>query len=433
MSDPSILCPHCGKPVEMTTALRSQLEKDFTEQFAAQEAKLKDQLRLREVELAQKEELVRAATEKQKETLAKELEKQLIAEKTTLSKQLRLELQQAQSKQFEDLSARLKEKEEQLQKADAIELSLRKKQREIEERERRQEIELQRRMDEMRKTIVDQTRKQDEEQANLRLQEKDKQLEQMKKTIQGLQQQSEQGSMQVQGDAAESSLKEQLQAACQADQIEDVATGMQGADLLQRVRSGDRVLGTIIWESKRTKVFSEPWLSKLKKDQTEAKADIAVLVTATLPKEITTFTERSGIWICGAEYAIPLALVLRSQIVLLAKAHLATQDRSTKTQHLYHYISGSEFRNRVEQLVVTFVDMQRDLDRESRALAVAIKRRQKQLESLIYGTAGMYGDLQGIIGGALPKIDQLELDQLELEDGASSTVISGNVPTSLFD
>ena len=415
MSDPTILCPHCGKPVELTSALRHQLEADFSQRYAEQEAKLNAQVKQRELELAKKEQLVSEASAQQKEAVARELALQLTQEKQKLTVQLRGELEQAQSKQLTDLSARLQEKEEQLRKADALELSLRKRQHEIEERERRQELVLQRRMDEMRTTLVEQTRKQDEEVAALRMQEKDKQLEQMKKTIQDLRQQSEQVSMQVQGDAAESSLKEQLQTACAGDKIEDVATGQLGADLLQRVMSGERVLGTIIWESKRTKVFSEQWLSKLKKDQTEAKADLAVLVTATLPKEITTFTERSGIWICGMEYAVPLAKVLRSQIILLAKSQLATQDRSTKTQQLDHYISGSEFRNRVEQLVVTFVDMQRDLDRESRALAVAIKRRQKQLESLIYGTAGMYGDLQGIIGGALPRIDQLELADGELD------------------
>lgn len=427
MSDPALLCPHCGKPVELTTALKQQLEHDYSQQFAAQEEKLKAQLRLREAEVLKKEEHVRLAALQQKAQLAIELAKQLEQEKTKLTAQLRGELQGAQAKQFAELTNRLQEKEEQLRKADVLELSLRKRQHEIEERERRQELELQRRMDALRVTVIEQTRKQDEELATLRLQEKDKQLEQMKKTIQDLRQQSEQGSMQVQGDAAESSLKEQLQLSCPGDRIEDVATGVQGADLLQRVLSGDRVLGTIIWESKRTKVFSEQWLSKLKKDQTEAKADLAVLVTATLPKETTTFTERSGIWICGAEYAIPLAKVLRSQLILLAKSQLATQDRSTKTQQLYHYISGSEFRNRVEQLVVTFVDMQRDLDRESRALAVTIKRRQKQLESLIYGTAGMYGDLQGIIGGALPRIDQLELADGELE-----APMPDKIPGSLF-
>lgn len=406
MSDPVITCPHCGKPVELTSALRHQLESDYSQRFAAQEAKLKEQLEL---------------------------------EKKQLTVQLRAELERSAAKEVTELSTRLKEKEEQLVKAEQLELTLRKRQREIEERERRQELEVQRRIDSMRGAVAEQTRKQIEEISNVRLQEKDKQLEQLKKTIQELRQQSEQVSMQVQGDAAETSLKEQLKQAFPSDRIEDVATGAEGADLLQRVMYGERIIGTIIWESKRTRAFSEPWLSKLKKDQTVAKADLAVLVTTTLPKETTTFTERSGIWICGAEYALPLARVLRAQVILLAKSQLATQDRSTKTQRLYHYISGVEFRNRVEQLVVTFVDMQHDLDRESRALAVAMKRRQKQLESLLFGTAGMYGDLQGIIGGALPRIDQLELADGEIESVASAPtepatpVVPAKIPRSLFE
>lgn len=410
MSDPVILCPHCGRSVELTSALRHQLEADFSKEFETQKATLNNEIQLRELELARKEELLRLASAKQKEQLAVALAKELEQEKLKLTEQLRKEQQLASDKELTDLATRLQEKEEQLRKADAIELSLRKRQREIEDRERRRELETQRQMDAMRATIVEQTRKQVEEAANLRLQDSIKQIEQMKKTIQELRQQSEQGSIQIQGDAAESSLKEQLHQAFPYDQIDDVATGVEGADLIHQVKSGEKNIGKIIWESKRTKIFNEQWLGKLKKDQTEAKADIAVLVSATLPKETTTFTEKSGIWICGVEYALPLARVLRSQLVLLSKSQLAMRDRTTKTHQLYQYISGVEFRNRVEQMVVTFVDMQRDLDRESRALAVAIKRRQKQLESLIYGTAGMYGDLQGIIGGALPSIDQLELD-----------------------
>lgn len=433
MSDPTIACPHCGKPVELTTAFRHQLEQDFSRQYAAQETKLKEQIRLREEALAKQEALLVAAAKDQKAAVETEVAKALQLEKQKLAAELKTQLRQEQSKEMSDLASRLAIKEEQLRKADALEITLRKRQREIEERERRQELELQRRIDEIRTSVADQTRKQTEEMANIRVQEMVKQVEQMKKTIQDLRQQAEQGSMQVQGDAAETTLKEQLMLACPHDRIEDVSTGMQGADLVQKVLAGERTLGTIIWESKQTKVFSELWLSKLKKDQTEAKADIAVLVTASLPKDVSTFTERSGIWICGAEYAVPLAKVLRSQLVLLAKAQLAGLDRSTKTQQLYQYISGSEFRNRVEQLVVTFVDMQRDLDRESRALAVTIKRRQKQLESLIYGTAGMYGDLQGIIGGALPRIDQLELDEGELGTVTTTPPSEPSLPNTLFD
>lgn len=417
MPDSLITCPHCGKPIELTAALRHQLEEDFSDQFAAREKELQTALAAREAELTKQV----ADTKAQ---LAGELER----ERAKITLEVRRKLEESSGKQLTELTATLQEKELQLRKAEAAELTLRKRQREIEERERRHELELARKMDEQRLHIVEQTRKSVQEQANLQLQDKEKQLDQMKRTITELRQQSEQGSMQLQGDAAEASLKEQLSGQFLYDRIEDVATGVLGADLLQRVSLGERVVGTIIWESKRTKVFNEAWLGKLKKDQAEAKADIAVLVSSTLPKESTTFMEKSGIWICKTEHALPLAMVLRSQLILLAKSQLATQDRSTKTQQLYHYISGSEFRNRVEQLVVTFVDMQRDLDRESRALAVAIKRRQKQLESLIYGTAGMYGDLQGIIGGALPRIDQLELSEGELEAPVKPTQ-----PGSLFE
>lgn len=421
-----IACPHCGKAVALTTALRHELEKDFAQQFAKQEAQLQSAIKQREAALQQKEAVLQQQIAQRETELKEAVARQLEREKAQLETKLKAEAAALQAKEVQDLTARLQEKEAQLKKADALELALRRKQRELEERERRQEIELARRLDTMRQAIVEQTVKQSEEMAQLKIQEKDKQLEQLKKTIQELRQQSEQASMQVQGDAAETSLKERLQAACPYDRISDVVTGQLGADLIQSVMNGERHLGTIIWEAKRTKGFSEQWVSKLKRDQTEVKADLAVLVTAALPKEISSFAERNGVWICSVEFAIPLALVLRAQLILLAKAQLATQDRSTKSQQLYHYISSSEFRNRIEHLVVTFVDMQRDLDRESRALAVALKRRRKQLESLVYGTAGMYGDLQGIIGGALPKIEQLELADDE-------SPAPPQLPNSLFD
>lgn len=370
MTDQTITCPKCATHIPLTQALTAQLESQFSKRFDEQLQSEKRKLWAQAMQAAEKKEL----------NSRKELEQQL------------------------------KEKAEKLELAEKTELELRKKARDIEERERKLELELQRKLDAERTSLITKAKEEQAAELNKKLLEKDTQLESMKKTIEDLKRKSEQGSMQVQGEALEQTLKELLKSTFPADEVNDVPTGITGADLVQQVQSriGAKV-GTILWESKNTKAFSEGWLTKLKQDQGKVTAEIAVLVTQVLPGEFASFGLKNGVWVTDIQHAVPLAHILRLQLIELSKLARSLEGQDEKMTQLYSYLTGPQFKNRVENMVIAFMTMQQDLAAEKRAYQKLWGKREKELEKVLAHTVGMYGDFQGIVGGSLPTIQQLEL------------------------
>jgi len=254
--------------------------------------------------------------------------------------------------------------------------------------------------------------------------EKDKVISDLRRQITDLQRRSEQGSQQLQGEVMELSLEEQLSRLFPADEITPVPKGVHGGDVVHDIHDNTIGLcGTILWESKRTKNWADGWLPKLRDDQRAAKAQLAILVSIELPEGITTFGQIDGVWICGWQYASQLAAVLRSSIIQLAAANRALEGRQDKMELLYQYLAGPEFRHRVEGIVESFVTLQTELDKERRSMERVWSRREKQLKRAVINTAGMYGDLQGIVGASLPEIEHLQLpgDALEEADDDDDT------------
>ncbi|MCB9813006.1 MAG: DUF2130 domain-containing protein [Pseudomonadales bacterium] len=377
MTDQQIKCPDCGKLIPLSKALSEQMKHKFDEELALE-----------------KKRLWKLAQEKASEKFEKE---------NLLKKNL-------QAKELKELREELKINSQKLEEAEKFELELRKKARELEAKEKTFELEMARKMDEERKKIIESTKKFEEEQYRFKIQEKDKQMEMLNKTINELKRKAEQGSQQIQGEVQEDDLKALLISRFVTDEISDVATGAKGADLVQKVNAkiGSHD-GTIIWESKNTKAFSESWISKLKSDQGLVKADIAILVTQIFPEDIKGFGLRNGVWIVSYAYIIPLVNALRIQLIEVAKVKQSLVGRDEKMNMLYKYLSGAQFKNRIENIVMAFVNMKQDLETEKRSFSRIWSKREKEIEKVILSTSSMYGDLQGIIGGSLPTIKQLEL------------------------
>jgi hypothetical protein len=178
----------------------------------------------------------------------------------------------------------------------------------------------------------------------------------------------------------------------------------------------ERPCGTILWESKRTKHWSEAWLDKLREDQGAAKAELAVLVSQALPRDVNTFEHRDGVCITCPRTLIPVAALLRHFLIEMAMFRQAGVGQQTKMEMVYQYLTGPGFRRRVESIVDAFSAMQADLNKEKRAITRQWAKRQKQLDRMIEDTAGMYGELQGIAGETLPEIGGLELAALPAPD-----------------
>lgn len=235
----------------------------------------------------------------------------------------------------------------------------------------------------------------------------------MQKQIEELKRKAEQGSQQLQGEVQELELEALLRAKFPRDTIEPVPKGEHGGDALQHVvGSSGQVCGTIIWESKRTKNWSDGWLTKLREDQRAAKAEIAVIVSQSLPKEIETFGVMENVWVTHPKTVLPLAVTLRHTLIEVASARQASEGQQTKTEMVYQYLTGPRFRHRVEAIVEAFSSMQEDLDKEKKAIVKQWAKREEQIDRVMQATAGMYGDLQGIAGKTIQKIEGLELRSL---------------------
>lgn len=231
---------------------------------------------------------------------------------------------------------------------------------------------------------------------------------------------AEQGSQQLQGEVQELHLESILRAKFPRDNIEPVPKGEYGGDILHRVLGPTgQVCGTILWESKRTKNWSDGWLSKLREDQRAAKAEIAVIVSQALPKNVEIFDLTDGVWITEPRCLVPIAVALRQSLLELAAARQATDGQQTKMEMVYQYLTGPRFRHRVEAIVEKFSDMQADLDKERKMMTRLWAKREEQIRGVVESTAGMYGDLQGIAGKTLQEIEGLDIRFIALNDGTS--------------
>lgn len=312
--------------------------------------------------------------------------------------------------EVQDLKAQLNEKAEKLQTSQQAELELRKRTRELENKEKNLELELNRKLDEERKRIQEDVAKDLDERHRLKDAEKDKQLADMRNKIDDLQRKAEQASQQSQGEVLELELEDLLKSEFPLDDIEPVAKGVRGADVLQVVKNQlGKVCGKILWETKRTKNWSDSWIQKLKDDQREAKADISVIISEALPDGMDHFKQLSGVWVSDISSALCLAAALRALLIQVARANSAQDGKNEKMEIMYNYLIGPEFRNRVEAIVESFVAMKADLDTEKRATQKIWAKREKQIENVIAHIGGMHGDLQGIAGASLPSIKVLEL------------------------
>jgi hypothetical protein len=171
--------------------------------------------------------------------------------------------------------------------------------------------------------------------------------------------------------------------------------------------------GSIIWESKRTKTWSDTWLPKLRDDQRAAKAEVAVIVTQVLPKEVDTFDLIDGVWVTNPNSTLPVALVLRHALLDVATARNVSEGQQTKKEILYQYLTGPRFRQRVQAIVEAFSSMSEDLDKEKKVITKQWAKREEQIDRVMQSTVGMYGDLQGIAGKSLQEIEGLEFKMLE--------------------
>jgi len=411
-----IICPHCKKEIPLTEAISHQIREQLQKDFEAEREKA-------EKLLEQKNEALRAK-EKELEDAIKSMEEQITQkiqeEKEKLEVEIKKKVIEESELKIKDLIGQIEEKDKKLQESQKAELELRKQRRELEEKKKAFELEMERKLDEEREKIRETAARMFSEEHRLKDLEKEKQISDLRKQIEDLKRRAEQGSQQMQGEVLELDLEDVLRINFPSDEIAPVPKGIRGADILQKVHNPTgQYCGTIIWESKRTKAWSDGWMQKLRDDQREVHADIAVILSITLPKDVSNFAFIDGIWVTDYSSMIGLVTALRINLIQVAMTKLSAVGKQEKMEVLYNYLSGPEFRQRVEAIVEAFSSMKKDLDQEKRAMNKIWSKREKQIERVVLNTSGMYGDMQGIIGASLPEIKSLELetsvDEIEID------------------
>ena len=314
------------------------------------------------------------------------------------------------------LETELVEKDKKLREANANELILRKEKNKLEEERQNFEIEKQRQLDEERGKIYAEASQKAVEEQQYTIAQLNKKLADATKAKDELARKLEQGSEQTQGEVLELELEELLKGEFPQDKILPVPKGIKGADIVHKIidRSG-RICGQIVWESKKTKAWSEGWIQKLKDDQRAIKADIAVIVSAALPESVKGFVFRDGIWICEVKLILALATALRVNLEAVNREKMMAVGKNEKMEILYSYLTGIEFRQRIEAIVEAFANMQEGLRKERTAYEKIWAQREKQIQKVIASTSGMYGDLSGLV--TLQQIKMLELDVEENTEG----------------
>ncbi|HWV82028.1 MAG TPA: DUF2130 domain-containing protein [Hyphomicrobiaceae bacterium] len=417
MNEPVIHCPTCSTEIKLTESLAAPLIAETRRQFErtlaakdAEVAKREAALKSREGELA----AAKASIDEQVAAKVKAERAAIAADEAKKAKLLAASDLEQKTKELGELQEVLKQRDAKLAEAQAAQAELIRKQRELDDARREMDLTIEKKVQESLLEVRDKAKQEAEEGLKLRVAEKEEQISSMQRQIEELKRKAEQGSQQLQGEVLELELEALLRSKFPLDSIEPVAKGELGADVLQRVLGlSGQSCGTILWESKRTKNWSDGWLAKLRDDQRSANAELALLVSNALPKGVTAFDLIDGIWVAEPRCAIPVAIALRQSLIEIAKVRQAGDGQQTKMELVYEYLTGPRFRHRIEAIVEKFSEMQLDLDRERKTMTKLWAKRQMQINGVIGSTVGMYGDLQGIAGKALQEIEALE--PLELE------------------
>lgn len=406
----SIKCPHCGNKIDINSVLYHDLETKMKKEFEQERVKHRQEYKNAMNVLKQKENAFQKEKELQEEKLQEEIKKRVKEEKISLELKIKNEVTQEQQEAIAKLKDEISQKSEQVKELNASKIEIEKLKREKEEAMQlatlKAEQELNKKLQEERIKI----QKLADEQGEIKLKQKEEQIAQIKRQLEEAKRKSEQGSQQSQGEAGEQIIEEWLKTNYPLDEIVEIKKGQRGGDCLQIVNTREMLkCGTIYYESKITKEFQPLWIEKFKADIREKGADVGVLVTNAMPKDMENLGIVDGVWVCGFSEFKGLSAVLREGVIKVANALKSQENQGDKMSLLYSYLTSNEFKMQIEAIVEGFVSMQNGLNTEKRSMNRIWNEREKQILKVLESTTALYGSIKGIAGNAIAHIDSLEL------------------------
>lgn len=391
----TIKCPNCGEDFELSDAITKDLQATILDQE----------------EKKHRQEIMNITTAL--ETEAREKVEEATKNATALAKEnLALELQQLKDDSTEThhnlktLREQLVQTSQELRQAKAAKDNA--------------EVAMEARLAIESDKIREEAQRSADEKQRMNLAQRDKTISDLQIALDEAQRKAAQGSQQLQGEVLELDLEAELRNEFRDDEIQPIAKGTRGGDILHTVKTqGGSVCGSILWEVKRTKNWSDAWTVKLKDDLRNAKGNVPVIVTEVLPKSIDgDIALYNGVWVCKPPLARVLATLLRSGLLDLGLQKSLAEDRGTKADALYNFVTSHEFAHQIEAMVETFMEMNQQITKERTQLNRNWAEREAQCQRLLQGTARIMGSMKGHVGqSAMPRIKGLEI----LDSGENST------------
>lgn len=401
-----IKCPNCGHEFDVEEALSGKIEAHFKAEYERKISEQSEKLNDEKRKLGEEKALLQLQKEKQDELLQSELEKQLKKEREKIEKNAS-ELVEQQMKSLQEENEKRKAENRSLKEK---EIAFLRREAELVEKQEELSLKMEKDLIERQKEIEEKGAAKARESFELERIKLLKQIEDNKKLAEEMKRKAEQGSMQLQGEVQELALEDLLARTYPFDRIAEVPKGVRGADSIQTViNASQQECGTIVYESKRTKSFANDWISKLKQDQVTCKADIAVLVTETMPADMERFGEKDGVWICGFHEVKSLSFVLREMLIKTNSVKMAQVNKGDKMELLYHYLTSNEFVQNIQRIVENYDEMTNQLNAEKKAMQKIWAIREKQIWVVQENVSALFGSIKGIAGNALETSGVLEL------------------------
>ncbi|MGL2903582.1 DUF2130 domain-containing protein [Helicobacter pylori] len=424
------ICPKCQEPIDVNEALYKQIERENQSRFLAQQKAFEKEVNEKRAQyqsdfknLEQKEEALKGRA-KEQQAQFDEAVKQASAlalqdERAKIIEEARKNAFLEQQKGLELLQKELDEKSKQVQELHQKEAEIERLKRENNEAESRLKAENEKELNEKLDLEREKIEKALHEKNELKFKQQEEQLEMLRNELKNAQRKAELSSQQFQGEVQELAIEEFLRQKFPLDSVEEIKKGQRGGDCIQVVHTREfQNCGKIYYESKRTKEFQKAWVEKLKSDMREIGADVGVIVSEVLPKEMERMGLFEGVWVCSFEEFKGLSAVLREGVIQVSLAKKSQENKGDKVDLLYHYLTSSEFSMQVNAIIEGFEQLRADLESEKRAMNRIWKSREKQIDKVFEGTINMYGSIKGIAGNAIGQVKALELgyDEEDLED-----------------
>jgi hypothetical protein len=413
----TIACPSCSTEIRLTESLAAPLIEATRQQF-------QQQLAAKDADIVRKEETLRAKQEqlaRDRETIEDQVASRLDAQRNQIVAAEGNKAREAAAAELESKNKELTELQQEreqdkikLAAAQQAQAEFLRKERELADAKRELDLTVEQRVQASLTEVRTKARQEAEDALKAQVSQKDAQIATMNRTIEELKRKADQGSQQTQGEALELELEEVLRTKFPLDLIEPVAKGEFGGDIVQHVNGAlGQSAGMILWEFKSTKNWSDGWLSKLREDQRNAKAEVALIISHALPRDVESFTLIDGVWVAHPRCAVPVAVALRHSLIELASTRNARQGQESKMELVYRYLTGPRFKQRLEGVIEKFDELRNDLDKERKFMNRVWAKREGQIQGVIDSMTGMWGDLQGIAGKGLPAIESLDTPLLE--------------------